>query len=519
MNTVELREELEIYALDFAYQARLYEHDIVQENEKYRRIHTQLLLLEDKNDLLHVQIARDDEHIYRLEGSQKTSGGKIKRLEASLESTQGVLRVKSREIETLKTELDSLHGVTMDSTKLLTEKLSLQRELNNLRPQLDHLQSQESSNRSLLADKLALEHQMMALRLELENEKRSIQRILAKDVTARAEDAKLDHQLKALQAELNGERREKAKVERESQEASNAWEAQKLTLESRLESFRSKLRSTKESLKESQQELQNSRTEMSNNLQERNDVRVGRDATTNARKRTAKQMQSDSMIGTPGNMAEDRRTKRKSTLPGDKSTFSITPYLNRRASVAPQSPSEVAGETVESPSTGPAPSTVQDVGNTAKKTVPAVLVEISQNTMLAQGKNGKGSAKATAERTKRNSARTLEQVAEEDKDDENGVEDSLKHAKTGANNEDRVAGSDILRKKRRLLGGSFGKTLFDEEDHESGKAGSGSRPFGSLSRGAFGGSKSRQLLMGQALSSSTISAFSPLKRHGQSARI
>ena len=405
----------------------------------------------------------------------------------------------------------------MDSTKLLTEKLSLQREISNLRPQLDHLQSQEESNRSLLAEKLSLDHQMTTLRLELENEKRSMQRILAKNGKERAEDAKLDHQLQALQAELNRERREKAKVEHESQEASNAWEAQKLALESRLESFRTKLRTTKESLKESQQELQNTRTELSSKAQERVDARAGPGTTLNARKRTAKQMQSDSMIGTPGDMADDRTTKRKSTLPGDKSTFSITPYLNRTASVAPESPSEVAAVTAESLSTSPASSTVQDVAKTVTKTLPAVLVEKSQNTMLTQGKNGKRSAKATAGRTERKSARTLEQVAEEedDDDDENRVEDPVKPARTGANDDSKVGGSEVLRKRRKLLGGGLGKTLFDEEDYESGKAGSGTRPFGSLSRGAFGVSKSRQLLMAHSASGSTIGAFSPLKRHGR----
>lgn len=102
----QLHQALETCALDLAYQKRLHEHDLVQGNEKYRRMRLQLLLLEDENDHLHAYIAKDDEYIQEVEDGRNAVTGRVKNLEASLESAQGELRIKGREIETLK-----VHGL------------------------------------------------------------------------------------------------------------------------------------------------------------------------------------------------------------------------------------------------------------------------------------------------------------------------------------------------------------------------------------------------------------------------
>lgn len=405
----------------------------------------------------------------------------------------------------------------MDSTKLLTEKLALARELSNLRPELDHLQSQVASNRSLLAEKLSLEHQVTTLQLELETEKRSMQRILVRDGKARAEDAKLESQLQAIQAELNRERRERTKVERESQEASHVCEAQKTTLESRQDSFRSKLQATKDSLKEAQQELHNARSTTASKGHERTDSKT---AATNARKRTATQMLSDSMIGTPGDMTDDRRTKRMSTLPGDKSTFSITPYLNRTASVAPESPTESAVQSLDAPATVGASSTVQNAAKTATKVLPAILLEKSRNVdprTTDPSKNGKGTAKVAPGRNKLKPALLLEQVVEEEADEhQHGLNNPSRPVGPTADDDTTIGGDEATKKKKRkLFRGGLSKTLFDEDDHEPGKPGPGARAFGSLNKGSFVGSKSRPLRTAPAAASIGFGAFSPLKRNRQ----
>lgn len=291
-----------------------------------------MLLRECENDDLRAQMAQEDDFIHKIEYDQAILKEQTKRVEACLETAQGEIRIRARENEILKAELDSLHGVTMDSTKLLTEKLALARELSSLRPEVDHLRSQVASHQSLLAEKLSLEHRIETLQVQLDSEKRSTQRILAREGKAHAEDAEVQRQIDELRIDLNRERREKHKLERETQKASSTWEGQKMTLESRLDSLKNKMKTTKEALLETRQELQNARSAS-------NIMGVERPA-MQTRKRTAAQMLSDSAIGTPGDAANERKNKRSSTLPGDKSTFSITPYLNRAASIATESPSE-----------------------------------------------------------------------------------------------------------------------------------------------------------------------------------
>ncbi|KAL8703277.1 MAG: hypothetical protein Q9201_003540 [Fulgogasparrea decipioides] len=522
MDINELQEALDTCALDLAYEKCLHQHEILQEDERFRKLRIQLLILGDENDHLHTQAADTDDYIQRLEHGQNAVRGRVQKLEASLESAQGELRIKSREIETLKAEIGSLHGVTMDSTKLLTEKLAMARELSTLRPELDHLRSQAASNQSLLAERLSLEHQTRTLQLELENEKRSMQRILVKDGKARTDEAKFESQLQALQAELNHERRERQKSQRESQDASHTWETQRMTLESRLESFRTKLRITKDSLKEVQQELQNARSTVGSKAHERADSKRGQMVGTNVRKRTATQMLSDSIVGTPGDMADDRRTKRMSTLPGDKSTFSITPYLNRTASAAPGNPPEVVRQSHDAYDAAGASDSAQDVTKIARKNVPAVAVEkssIDEPGTLGSRKNAKANAKTVSNWNKLEPATMLEQVAEEEDDDErDDAQGSLsKPVPPTLGGDTTLGGNETIKmKKRKLLRGGLGKTLFDEDDHETVKPVPGVRAFASLNHGSLGGPKNRSLLTAPPVPNRSFGAFSPLKRNRQS---
>ncbi|KAL8694272.1 MAG: hypothetical protein Q9218_001040 [Villophora microphyllina] len=517
MDLEEIHQALDTCALDLAYEKCLRQYDLVQEKENIRNLRVQVLLLENENDNLLMQINEDDEYIQNIEHGQSALKTEIEKLQASLESANGEARVKGREIETLKAELQSLHSVTMNSTKLLTEKLALARELSTLRPEIDHFRSQVASHQSLLAEKLSLEHQLSTVRLELESEKKSMQRILTKDGKARAEDAKVDTQLQTVKADLLRERRERQKLERENQEASHTWDAQKMALESRLETFRSKLRTTKNSLKDAQQELQDARSTARVNGNDRADAQRGRSTAENARKRNATQMLSDSMIGTPGDMVDDRRTKRPSTLPGDKSTFSITPYLNRTASVAPESPQEDGIQVHDAVKVDKATVSAQD---TIKKTMtvsPAVNAEKTQSNQP----NKAGPRKNLTVKAKvvqgRKTGTVLEQVAEVEDNEDDMIEANLRREIEHTAGDDTALGDNEVgrKKKRRLFGGGPSKTLFDEDEPETIVPGVKARAFGSLSKGLTGGPKNRSLLTASLASGNKFGAFSPLKRDRQ----
>ena len=246
----------------------------------------------------------------------------------------------------------------MDSTKLLTEKLALSRDLAAIAPEVEHLRSQVASHQTLLSEKLSLQRQLSTVQVELETEKRATQRALAKEGGRKAQDAQMESQIEELHTELAQERKLRQKTERDLQQKTSELESKQASMESnasrelknalqeaenaqnflssRLDAFRTKLRSTKEQLKEAQDELKDLR------LQSKADVhpptsRQDQSNSLDSRKRSIAQVDVSS-IGTPDGMPHAKRSRQGSAVPGDKSTFSITPFLNRTASLAPDSP-------------------------------------------------------------------------------------------------------------------------------------------------------------------------------------
>lgn len=411
----------------------------------------------------------------------------------------------------------------MDSTKLLTEKLTLARELSALKPEVDHLRSQAASHQSLLAEKLALQRQLSTLQVELETEKRATQRALAKEGRSQAEDARLESRLESLQADLAKERRERQMVERKAQKDSNESENRITTLESRLDAFRNKLKSTKEQLKEAQTSLQ---TAQASHCGKSSRASASVNSTTSLagkpRKRTAAQIDVDTMIGTPGDLPAAKKSKQGSTLIGEKSTFSITPFLNRTASVAPESPpsehasgddqqhvrdsERLSGNTNHKASS-------EAITNTADQPdVMKYVVQEQRSGILENAKTCKINSRAPPAR-KTKAAPTLEQVAEENNENGGSMTSTSETAATkDVSNEMSRGGFEMKRRKRKLLGGGLGKTLFDEDEGDAPKGDramlGGVRGFGTLGKGApkFGPRKA----MGPTVS--TFGAISPLKR-------
>lgn len=346
--------------------------------------------------------------------------------------------------------------MTSESTKLLTEKLSLAREIASLKPEIEHLRSQAASHQSLLSEKLTLQRQLASVQVELETEKRSTQRMQAKEGRLQAEDAKLESRLESLHAELAQECRQREKSEREAQKAAADWESKKATFESRLDAFRNKLRITKEQLKATQADLQNAQQTTRAVSFQSGTTGPEKDVCKMARKRTSAQLDADSVIGTPGLLPARKKNMKSSTLPGDKSTFSITPFLNRATSV-----------------------TVDDADQEADKV---------------------------------KTARHLEKVAELEEDS-----DAAEKTQT-RNGESRAAPDGISnehfddgkKKRRKLFGGDRTKTLFDEDEDATSKN-------VTLSKGkpAFGAPKSRPRI-GLAPAKSSFGAISPLKKDKRS---
>ena len=391
-----------------------------------------------------------------------------------------------------------MHGVTMDSTKLLTEKLTLARELSTLKPEIDHLRSQLEFDRSILAEKLSLQQQVVSLQTEVETARRTTQHALAKADNFQAAEANLESQINMLQAQITNERRDRQRFEREGQQASTELKCRNTTLESRLDAFRTKLKTTKEQLKEAQAALEIARTTAQSIS--RNTSKAD---TTNpslfkaSRKRGAVHRESDTMIGTPGDLPAAKKSKTLASTVGEKSTFSITPFLNRSASVAPLSPQSIHDNSGCEEGENLMEDHSRRKIKLSQKPKSQSLDMIKKSTgILENTKPSKTNCKAPVGRRLK-TAPTLEQVTEENNTETQSTMMAVPNDMASVNeprfNEVTVQDAAKKVRKRKLLGGGIGKTLFDEDEGDAVRGHNGFlgsfRTFGSLDKSGFGGPK------------------------------
>jgi hypothetical protein len=131
----------------------------------------------------------------------------------------------------VQAELKAMENITSDSDKILSEKLALTRELSSLRPEVEHLRAQVESNTGLLAEKLSLQRQLTTAQVELENERRTSARALAKQGKKMDQDDDLRGQLEEIRNELAKEKKDRLKAEATLAKAEKATEQVQADLE------------------------------------------------------------------------------------------------------------------------------------------------------------------------------------------------------------------------------------------------------------------------------------------------
>lgn len=185
-----------------------------------------------------------------------------------------------------------------------------------------------------------MERELHSLEVQLENERRAHERIRAKSADQAAEILRITSRVGELQSELARELKAKQQLEQESRQHNLDWDNQKAVLQGRLDTLKKQLRATKEKLQEAQPDL----------MYKRNNVRNSEGEDTVPQSRTVPLQRpgvsadhhAGVTIATPGAVRVQSKVKRESALPGDKSSFSITPFLNRTgAPNDPPSSSEV----------------------------------------------------------------------------------------------------------------------------------------------------------------------------------
>ncbi|EME42575.1 hypothetical protein DOTSEDRAFT_81413 [Dothistroma septosporum NZE10] len=421
--------------------------------------------------------------------------------------------------------------------ELAREKRARQKAEEELEAALENTQV-EGVRKDLLREKKAkqkLEETVESLREELGRERKVAARA-AKRADATAET---DEQLEELRHEFLAEKKERTKSEKAMQKAAEDFEAQKQLLDEKLGQFRTKLRSTKEKLKETEAELEAAREEAA---ESRKGAKASVPAEKNTKKRSAAAFDADATtLGTPGDGQAAKRGRKAGAGIGEKSSFSMTPFLNKTASILPDSPADADdGERdeeevdVPTPTLEPAKSKKQPLapkpandGNIRRKhagrprkqkaTLPALemVMEEAEDAHSQGQENAPAAKSATKVRTK----------TTDGSDEQSGDVEKRKKRKSlvdfaSFNPEPEVKKRE---KKSRKLGGT-GKTLFDEEEESAvpakalpGKMFLGGRGFGALGAGQkkasgfLGASKIGSSILMTAGDGSGFT-FSPLKR-------
>jgi hypothetical protein len=451
--------------------------------------------------------------------------------------------------------------VSNDAARVLGEKLALSREVATLKPEVESLRNQAASNRDLLSEKLSLQREVTTLQVELENAKRSAERATARagkfnpdesaheaqieDLRKQLREAKSAHResrreleevkdelsavkttaekpqrsslkqvqiddnaeerlrekIEQLRNDLASERKENSKLEKALAQEKQTFEAQKSLLDEKLSQFRTKLRSTKERLREAEEQLENA--EEAAEAKPRASTSAPKPA-KNLKKRGASQMDPEA-IGTPGDGPPAKRGKRGSSLiptaPGEKSNFSITPFLNRTVTLPTDTPEEAVQEPEKRSLPSPEPDLLDSPSDDPSRKA------IAKRAPKAKALGPAGAGKHNPKVSRKKPARpTLENVAEESseliaqfeaeppsKPEEPVNEPSEPEEKPAKEPTAKIALNNVpklkpammkprkslatfssfidepapeKRKKRKLGGAAIPKTLFDEEEDQ-----------------------------------------------------
>lgn len=408
--------------------------------------------------------------------------------------------------------------------QLLKERKARQKAEDQLESAQDTTQV-EDMRKDLLKEKKAkakLEESLENLQADLEREKKAAARI-----AKRADgNEKADDEAEDLHQELTKEKKERVRAQKAAQQAADEFEAQKATLDDKLNQFRTKLKSTKDKLKETEAELAAARQGGVGGAAAPAKKASAKPAAAkaNPKKRNAAQFDADATnLGTPGDGPAAKRGKKATAGVGDKSTFSITPFLNKTASVI-QDDDEAGSDAEASPVA-------------AKKKQPLAQQPASNTNVPPK--------KAPAQR-KPKAKPMLEMVTEENEPDQENARlaQTLKVKTKTTDGSDKPADPakkkirksladfatfnkepEVEKKKKRKLGG-LGKTLFDEEEEAAAPTkafGAGNRSlFGAKGFGLLGGKKGgvgSSFLGGGKTGSTLLTAadgsgfqFSPLKK-------
>ncbi|KAK5990969.1 hypothetical protein PT974_09244 [Cladobotryum mycophilum] len=523
-----------IHDLEKEHQNNLHKTELIHRDEEARLLALRTLTLRDDNAVLNNELVQKDERIdllaregdkTRLELDCHKTNSRSKDAQLNKQAIElASLRVGNRIGTVLgkplligQAEVDCLNASMKDSTKVMQEKITLTRELDRLRPEMEHLQSQLADYQTVVAQKHDFQRQVNSLEVELENEKHSRQHSRDKEVDSMVNELRSKLEEAEKQAAVDKKERDKMKLEHERELA----EAHGLTerLEERISTLKTKLKGVQSELRETQAELQTCQISLreaqasSQNSQDKRKEQLAA-RSPNAKKQVSKKGKEEATVQTPNKDDTVKRPVRKrateQALLGEKSTFSITPFLNRTKNLLDNSIEEtpdlasatdyleaISHEQNGSPSVQIV-SEPSDQGMVPKSQA-SDEVPVTKKAQKARGRPRMKPLSESPSSEKNRLVPLAKRAGGQDNKDEPSATNAEDSGMTG--NVSMVAANG--KKKRKLLG-SANKTIFEEEDGET---------IQKPAKGPLGPPRRLKAPLGGAVSAfAATSSFSPLKR-------
>ncbi|KAI8625686.1 hypothetical protein F5Y19DRAFT_466896 [Xylariaceae sp. FL1651] len=454
------------------------------------------LALERQVNTLEVELANEKKATKRAIQTRESNDRVEDELRKKLRETEKNLTAEKAERERLEDQLEQ---------RKRTHEIALQDQDSTRELEADLRKKLQEAQRQLREEKEERER----LEEELHDAQRASQKAQKSKTNKSAED-ELQTELEESENNLAMLQKKTAKLDQEHQAAVTQLEERNEHLEKKLDRMKTKLREVQEDLKKCQAELRKAQQQQTRSLVSNDSTKVV--AKTQAfRKRKAQEVTigdfTNIEIQTPSadDATKTRRVMKKAafepTIVGEKSTFSVTPFLNRSKSMSDEDSKaddgvledSILGPQSQPELSEPASPKLAESSTTTEfaETKPATSAppETEKSKLLAKPRGRPKKVLGDAPSAKKNALTqgaskkalkpksSLEKVSEvaEPEDNEDNVEAKESAEKTATvkfnyslpqdeSNASSLNGEQPKKRKRKVLGST--KTLFDEDDAE-----------------------------------------------------
>ncbi|KAH6608832.1 hypothetical protein Trco_002178 [Trichoderma cornu-damae] len=520
-----------LHDLDLQYQHNRHKTDLISREENARQLQLRVLLFQDENAQLRDNFAVKDAEVEALSRNNDRLRVELDEIKAQNSSTKDAL-IKGPATEVAGSTVGHLqnqrrHKVfankaktvgieeseipIRDLKKALEENVVLAKELQQLRPEIELLRLQVTNYENMISEQGGLQRQQGHLDGELASKKHS----KSKGLNGESKDViELQSRLDETTEKVAEGERQRERMRLDHQKELDEFQRQKHKLEERVSALEKQLKASQAELHDMRKGLQASRSSLTEDTPGEG---IASSQGPTARSRNADQSPTAEKERLPRKKPARKRATEQAMV-GEKSTFSITPFLNKTKDYTLDTASEatrlgLALDDMLAQAEHDNPSPLQMTNKPDTK--PTMTGKSRLKTLEAQSKS-----KEKGETTRETSLskptvpnQDTEKVKSEDAKDEEDSKtfDSTKetappkrikiHETTTA---DRGFEFEQKKRKRKLLN-KVNNTIIEEDEAEDGAQPMETQP---------GRARKLKSSAGNAFNArSTGSTFSPLKRH------